>query len=125
MRSLYVKQTNDSPLIHFDKSKQIFKIEGNSFSDDPVPHYAPVLEWLDEYISIPNEYTEFEFKLNYVNTASSKQIANVLLKLKELERKQKQIKIMWYYKYDDEDIYDEGKSLAKMIQLPFEFIEYT
>ncbi len=122
MDALIVAAREDSPGIRLDKQNSIFEISGNSYADDPVPHYIPIFNWLDEYKQNPNEHTLFEFKLNYINTASSKQIANILTKLEETRAKSK-VKIKWFYHKDDEDMYDEGLALKNNVKIDFEFIE--
>ncbi|MBN2519759.1 MAG: DUF1987 domain-containing protein [Bacteroidales bacterium] len=122
MDALIVAAREDSPGIRLDKQNSIFEISGNSYADDPVPYYIPIFDWLDEYKKDPNESTLFEFKLNYINTASSKQIANILTKLEETRAKSK-VKIKWFYHKDDEDMYDEGLALKNNVKIEFEFIE--
>lgn len=121
MHPLHIEAQSDSPEILLDKDNNIFKISGNSFIDDPVPYYMPIFNWLDDYKDEPNECTHFQFKLNYINTASIKQIANLLIKLEEINGKS-DIKVIWFYQEDDEDLYDEGKALNTMIRLNFEFV---
>lgn len=120
---LLYRGTKDTPELHFDSQKQIFKISGNSFLDDPFIVYKYVHEWLDEFVLEPIPEMKIEFKMNYVNTASSKQIADILIRLEEIQDKCK-IKVIWYYNIDDDDMLDEGETLSDMINLDFEFIDY-
>ena len=122
MQALIIEAREDSPGIKLDKENNLFEISGNSYADDPVPYYIPIFDWLDEYKKDPNEITSFEFKLNYINTASSKQIANILSILQEV-RDKTTLKVNWYYHKDDEDMYDEGLALNNNLKIDFEFIE--
>jgi len=122
MQALIIEAREDSPGIKLDKENNLFEISGNSYADDPVPYYIPIFDWLDEYKKDPNEITSFEFKLNYINTASSKQIANILSILQEVMDKTT-LKVKWYYHKDDEDMYDEGLALNNNLKIDFEFIE--
>ena len=122
MEALLIEAREDSPGIKLDKENNLFVIFGNSYADDPVPYYLPIFDWLDEYKHNPNKITKFEFKLNYINTASSKQIANILTKLEEA-REKTSIMIKWHYHKDDEDMYDEGLALKNNVKIDFEFIE--
>lgn len=122
MQALIIEAREDSPGIKLDKENNLFEISGNSYADDPVPYYIPIFDWLDEYKKDPNEITSFEFKLNYINTASSKQIANILSILQEV-RDKTTLKVKWYYHKDDEDMYDEGLALNNNLKIDFEFIE--
>lgn len=122
MEPLIIEAKEDSPKINLDKLNNIFQISGNSFTDDPVPYYLPIIDWIEKYKLDPNKLTIFEFKLNYINTASSKQIANLLTKLEEA-RGMTDLTVKWYYHKDDEDMFDEGLALKTMIKINFELVK--
>ena len=123
MESFTSIPSQDSPEVVLNKDKGIFKIIGNSFSEDPFTLYARIFSWLKEYLKNPLEETNFEFKLNYINTASSKQIVEILKLLKILKQNRKVV-VSWYYQEGDDDTLTEGEELSKMFNLDFEFIEY-
>ena len=50
MNTLCIKETEDTPLIHYDPNSGIFKIEGNSIPENAYLFYDPILIWLDKYI---------------------------------------------------------------------------
>jgi hypothetical protein len=123
MEPLTIKPKEDAPEVHLDKETATFKISGNSFCEDPEFVYQKVLKWMDEYKKDPLPETIFEFRMNYINTASSKQIAEILIKLKSMEANS-DIKVLWHYQNDDDEMLDEGRGLKMMINLDFEFLEY-
>ena len=68
---LYLKPTEETPEIIFDKDKPEFRVTGKSYMEDATAHYNMVLAWLNLYRQMPNSSTIFKFELEYVNTASS------------------------------------------------------
>ena len=82
------------------------------------------MDWFTEYIENPNEKTIVEIKLEYINTASSKALFSLFLKLEEIVKKGLEVKIMWYYADDDEDMKDVGEEYEDVIKVPFEHIEF-
>jgi len=84
MDTLRLEQTDDSPSILLDKESSQFEISGKSLPEDVVDFYQPVLDWLQTYQSEPNPKTEFNFKLIYFNTASSKLILDILMIFEEM-----------------------------------------
>lgn len=122
METFSLIATQDTPEVTLNKVMGKFKISGNSFSEDPFTIYGRIFSWLKEYSQDPNENTSFEFHLNYINTASSKQIVEILKILEDLSQKSS-VEILWYYQDGDDDTFQEGEELSHMFQLNFKFIE--
>ncbi len=124
MKALLIHETEDTPKVHLDKNSNIFEISGLSLPEDAIEFYRPVIRWLEEYANAPNATTHFNLKLEYFNTASSKQIIQLLLFLEKLNTKSP-VKIFWHYKDIDEDMHDLGEEYSDIIKVDFELVEYT
>lgn len=124
MEALDIQGTNDTPKVILDPENNIFEISGRSLPEDVVSFYKPVLEWLEEYKSEPLEYTEFVFRYVYFNTATSKLIQDVLIKLEELFEAGNNVQVMWFYEEEDEDMQDAGEEFMETTDVPFELIGY-
>jgi len=120
MNPIMISATEDTPGIVLDAGKGIFEISGRSLPEDVIKFYKPILEWLDEYAQSPNDDTVFNFKLSYFNTASSKIILDVLMKLEAVRN----ISIKWHYPEDDEDMKEAGEEYADLVDIPIDLIEY-
>jgi hypothetical protein len=120
MEIIKLEGTEDTPKIMVDKSNGIFEITGRSLPEDSDELYRPVLEWIGNYGKYPNYSTEFVFKIEYINTASSKLILDVLSALEDI----KSMKIMWYFHEDDEDMEEAGQEFSELVEIPFEFKTY-
>ncbi len=120
MDILNLEGTEDTPKILLDKGNGIFEISGRSLPEDSAEFYQPVLDWIDTYSAEPNSTTEFIFKLEYFNTASSKLILDVLSALEDIDG----TTIHWYFHEDDEDMEEAGEEFSELVELPFEFKTY-
>jgi len=120
MEILNLEGTEDTPKIMLDKKNGIFEISGRSLPEDSAEFYRPVLEWIENYGNDANPSTEFAFKLEYFNTASSKLILDVLSALEDI----KGMKIIWYFHEDDEDMEEAGQEFSELVEIPFEFKTY-
>ena len=125
MQVIKIIGTDDTPQVTLDVADNYFEISGRSLPEDVVAFYEPILEWLDEYAESPLEKTEFNFKLEYFNTASSKLLLDVLLKLEDMFDDGKDIKVRWHYPDDDEDMEEAGEEYADIVEVPFEQVSYT
>ena len=124
MNPIIISATEDTPGIRLDAASGIFEISGRSLPEDVVKFYKPILDWLDEYAQSPSESTVFNFKLQYFNTASSKIILDVLMKLEGMHDAGKKISIKWHYPSDDEDMMEAGEEYADIVSVPIEMVEY-
>lgn len=121
--SLQIEPTEDTPKIVFLPETGLFELSEKSLPEDAVEFYQPIINWLNEYSKKPNEKTVFNFKFDYFNTASAKQIFNLLLVLESIS-KNNNVLINWYYKKGDEDLLATGNRFARLITAKMEMIEF-
>ncbi|MCP4312365.1 MAG: DUF1987 domain-containing protein [Bacteroidetes bacterium] len=124
MDILQLGKTDDSPEVILDKEGNRFEISGKSLPEDVVDFYQPVLDWLGEYRKNPNPRTQFDFKLIYFNTASSKLFLDILMVLEEMVEEGHDILIRWLSLASDEDMQEAGQEYEEMIDVPFEHTHY-
>src|SRR4051812_2220587 len=114
MQAFKVQETDDSPRITLDKDNGIFEISGRSLPEDSAEFFNPILEWIADYAKAPNATTDFTFRLDYSNTASSKFIHEILQALEKV----KGVKVTWWYLEEDEDMEEAGKEFSEQVSIP-------
>jgi hypothetical protein len=124
METIKIQGTEDTPKIILDAENELLEISGRSLPEDVSSFYEPVLNWLNEYAENPKKKTIFNFKLTYFNTASSKLLLDILMKLEEMHEKGLDVLIRWHYPEDDEDMAEAGEEYADIVDVPFEQISY-
>ena len=122
MNKLFIAETDDTPEVNLDPEQGIFKISKISVPENALDFYRPVLEWIKAYAEDPIPKTVFDFNLEYVNTASSKQVIQVILLLQKVAEKSV-VNVNWYYESIDEDMKALGPRYKKLVSVPFELIE--
>ncbi|NOZ46740.1 MAG: DUF1987 domain-containing protein [Chlorobi bacterium] len=125
MNAINIEGTSHTPKVVLDKEKEIFEISGQSLPENVASFFAPIFEWLDEYANNPNENSIVTFQMEYFNTASSKMIYEILNKFDELFNKGNNVKIIWKFDEEDEDMEEAGEEYADMIDVPVELVSYT
>lgn len=124
METIKIDATDETPAVVLDAGANIFEFSGKSLPEDVSTFYNPILEWLEEYTQSPNDSTKVVFKLDYFNTASSKMILDILLKLEDLHGEGKDVLVSWHYADDDEDMEEAGEEYSEIVDVPFEHISY-
>jgi hypothetical protein len=124
MEIIKIAATEDTPNVILDHVNKIFEISGRSLPEDVVVFYQPVIQWLDELGKSPVENMELCIKLEYFNTASSKLILDILLKLEEIFENGTPLKVKWFHLSSDSDMKEAGEEYSEIVGLPFEIVEY-
>ncbi len=122
MEVINIKGTEDTPNVILDKENGKFEISGRSLPEDVNMFFEPIMDWIDDYCEDPLDKTMFDFKLEYFNTASSKVILDILLKLEELAENEKEVTVRWHYHEDEEDMLEAGEEYADIVEIPFKYV---
>ena len=109
--------TDKTPSIDLDIQKGIFQISGRSLPENSLNFYEPVLNWINHYSQRPNLETNFVFRLEYMNTSSSKAVLDILVQLEDI----KGSRVTWYSYPEDDDMKSAGQVLAELVTIPFTF----
>lgn len=129
MEILQIPEKNHTPRILLDPDSGIFEFEGISLPEDLFAFYMPVLEWLDTYIAtirkVENQTSypspKVTFKMNYYNSGSVRMLIFILQKMKMIVDIQTETVIDWYYEEEDLHILENGKDLADLTGVTFQF----
>lgn len=122
---LNITATEDTPSVQYLNEKSEFRIEGRSLPEDVTSFYKPVFNWLENFAEKQNPPSSFIFKLEYFNTASSKIILDILMKLEDIQNEGKSnVTIEWHYMNGDDDMQEAGDEYKDLVEVPFSLIEY-
>ena len=119
---LIIDKTTKTPQIIFDPGNDIYEISGRSLPENVVKTYEPVLQWIDKNLGSITKDIVFNFRVDYLNSASAKMISLILTKLEEFYKSGIGIEVNWYYNLDDDDIQSEGEIYAKLKKIPIKLI---
>ena len=121
MEALRIAPTKSTPEIILNPDG-IIKIRGRSISGNVTVFFAPVDDWITEYIKEPAEVTCVDMNLEYFNSGSAKMLVNILQKITYVSLKNKKFIFNWYFEEGDDDILEHGEYFASALDVPFNFI---
>lgn len=122
MEPLIIEATNDTPRVEFNAETGVLELSDRSLPENAIEFYQPLFEWIYNYIDQPKGETLFIFKLEYFSTSSAKQITKILFLLEKMSESSK-VKVNWFYKKEDIDMYSSGLKYSKLTNLDFNLIE--
>jgi len=119
LQSINIELTKKEPGVIFDQQANRFEIWGRSIPENAASFFQPLKDWISNYITNPNASTVFVFKLEYLNSSSTKQILRILAELEKLFESNHEVKIIWCYETDDDVMRERGEELESVVQIPF------
>ncbi len=127
MKDILIRPNNvvKTPLVDFKTTGEL-RIEGSSFSENPVEFYEPLVEWIKELKNEAPKTITMRIKLEYFNTSSSKLILYMFKSLENIHfNKESEVTIVWLYNKIDQDMLESGKDYKSIVNVPFELVEYS
>ena len=103
MNNLSIQKTDATPEIDFNLNGNL-KIIGRSLPEDVHKFYDPIIDWVKQ---LKIDHVKVDFKLEYLNTSSTKKVLNLLILLDETEFINR-VDVDWHYEFDDLDMEEVG-----------------
>lgn len=131
MNTLFLEPTEYSPRVKFTPDEHCLEITGISRPEDVIGFYEPLLQRINQYLAMLEELDEetrkdiiitLVFDLEYINSASSKYLLQVISHFKQLLDKGMEVEVYWYYEDPDDQILEDGEDLSEVLKVPFRFV---
>jgi hypothetical protein len=124
MENLYIAPSKYTSEIDFNAETGLLKISGNSYPEDAITFFEPIIEWLKDYLKECEIAVVCQVKMTYINSSSSKSFIDIFEIFEEFHKNNGEIICKWYYEEDDDEILESGEELLEDMDFPFELIEY-
>ena len=118
-----ISPTRYTPKVILDRNGSI-SLEGRLIPEDAIEFFDPICEWINVYFKNPAEITNVDINLDYVNSAGSKYLLDMIRKITDfhLDKNSEKFRINWYYMEEDEDALDQGELYSSILGVPFNYI---
>lgn len=124
MEDLIIEKTQSTPFIHFSSATNMLVLQGESFPENSAKFYAPVLEWLKEYIAVlENQKAVMLFEIVYFNSSTSKVFMTIFDLMQDAVKCNKDISILWKCDEKNETAIECGEEFKEDLEdLPFNIV---
>lgn len=122
---LIIEPTLTTPHIHFDPSERRFFIGGNSYPENSLKFYNPVLQWVQAWMDRHVPTTEpvlVEVRLEYFNTSTAKVLLDLFRLFETLHERGQPVQIRWIYLEEDTEMEDAGLDYQAAVKVPFDLV---
>jgi hypothetical protein len=105
--------------------KGIIKLRGRLIPENAENFFNPIEVWINEYFKNPANITTVEICLEYINSAGTTYLLNIIHKITHihLRKNTKKFIIYWYYNDEDEDMLEKGRFFSSDLNVPFNYIK--
>lgn len=122
MKDLIIKPTDKSLAV--DISYGILNFTGRSILTDPKLFFDPISNWVSKYIKSPADETVVIIKLEYIDTASTQSLYQILRLLKSVNKKGLVLIVNWYVEDEDPEMKELGEMIEQRMGVEFQYITY-
>jgi hypothetical protein len=121
MKNINLEPTTSTPAVRFTTDGRLL-MEGRSLPENVMKFYGPLIEWVG---LLKTEVVKIDLNLEYLNSASSKKLLEIL-KVLDANSSIKELIINWHYESDDEDTLENGQIFEDLlIKAEFRYHEYS
>lgn len=114
METLKIEAGKETPRIYCDGANGHFSISGKSYPENVNDFYEGVFDYIEQYKENTPPKTTLVFNWLYYNTATSKVIMKIIMRLKEISE---DFQIKWYYKKDFDLIKEKGEEIKDILDV--------
>ncbi|MCK4750633.1 MAG: DUF1987 domain-containing protein [Bacteroidales bacterium] len=122
MDDLIIKPTDKSLAV--DISYGILNFTGRSILTDPKIFFDPINAWVVKYLKDPAEETVINIKLEYIDTASTQSLYQILRLLNSVRKKGLVVMLNWYIEDEDPEMKELGEMIEQRLGIEFQYIPY-
>ena len=122
MEHLQIAAKDDTLKVDFNAETGSLMLEGESYPENPIDFFAPLNNWIEQYIQEVNGPLTLDTTIDYLNTSSSKCMLDLLEALDNYYESGGKVTVNWYYEEDNEDMEETGEELCEDMEIPYKLI---
>ncbi|HEV7229781.1 MAG TPA: DUF1987 domain-containing protein [Bacteroidia bacterium] len=122
MEKLLIEKTFQTPYVLLDPKSNTYEITGNSFPNNALRFYVPILDWFTRYFLNEKKEVRLQVHIHYQNSSSKKMFTEMMKLLDDFYKEGKAIQLDWNYYSDDEDMLLSGTHIQKEVSFPVHLV---
>ena len=120
-KEIKIQATEYSPYVELRPG--FCKIQGRAILEDSINFFAPVMEWLGQYVQDPEDETTVIIDMCVYDSAVSRRFIDFFNYFEKIVKQRKKVKVIWYYDPDDSLNLQKAYEFSTVYNLEFDFIE--
>ena len=121
MKNLRLEASQNTPYVEVDPEEGVVVIKGNSYPENAIEFYRPILDMVEEIYLSSSEPITVNLEFSYFNTLSSKCFIDFFRMLKRSENSSRKAIINWSYEKNGDEMREIGEDYADLLDMQFNF----
>lgn len=113
MQKLEIQKTISTPHMIIDEDKNYLILSGESFPENIMNFYGPLITWLDGFLATDFSSLTFDCHLVYFNSSTSKLLMNVLGAMNAAAAAGKKVVVNWHSSKENDVIIECGEEFGE------------
>ena len=114
MQDLYIAAERDKPEVDFKFSQHRLALRGESFPENALAFYGPVVSALMEYLGgTRDQDIVVDIELRYFNSSSTKILLNIFRMFDQASSNDNTVHLNWVHDPDDDTVLEFGNDIAQ------------
>lgn len=122
MNDLNIKGTQSSPAVVANGAAGLLEMRGDSYPENSFEFFAPIINWVEQYLHTTDTPLLVDLYLLYLNTSSVKAMMDIFDMLEEAHRGGRQLTVNWYYDQDNERIAELAEEFKEDCSFAFDIV---
>ncbi|MDY0162431.1 DUF1987 domain-containing protein [Desulfobotulus sp.] len=119
MEAIRIDATVSTPAVLFEPEQNLLRITGESYPENVLLFYEPILAAISAHLSEPDAGLVIEFHVRYLNTSSVKAVMDILDLAEEAYQSGRKTAVIWRYDPEDDRSLDIAEEFSEDLSLPF------
>lgn len=118
-RDLNIAATPTSFGIEFLFKEGLLRFSGNSYPENAVDFFQPLLNWVVDYLQIPRQQTLVEYRVNYFNTSSSKYLFQIMELINAFHQKGNTVNVVWVSNKENDEMLETWREIMGELEMEY------
>lgn len=123
MENYIIPATKYTPRIEFNYDESILRIEGDSYPENAMDVFQPLILKLEDYFCDSMQSLRIDLMIDYLNTSSSKMMTDIICRLQGYHIAGHGIQLNWYYPAGDIDLRETCELFLEDVAFTYSIIE--
>jgi hypothetical protein len=118
-RDLNIAATPTSFGIEFLFKEGLLRFSGNSYPENAVDFFQPLLNWVEDYLQVPRQQTLVEYRVNYFNTSSSKYLFQIMELINAFHQKGNTVNVVWVSNEENDEMLETWREIMGELEMEY------